>query len=153
VGVRGEICGRELVLHGQQDALGGWARHGARLVRLLAGLLACGLPARAGEATVATPTGDEGLFRMDANTLADLGSSSSSALFSADTLLRSWQQADELLADFAALRRAGEHRGWTLRRATEPLVLADAVLPAVAYCMRDGQRVPLMPAPASNLGV
>src|SRR5262249_33452414 len=77
----------------------------------------------------------------------------SSALFSADTLLRSWQQADELLADFAALRRAGEHMGWALRRATEPLVLSGAVLPAIAYCMRDGQRVPLIPALASTLGV
>src|SRR5262249_5161309 len=47
-GVRGEICGHELVLHGCQDTMGGWARHGARLVRLLAGLLACGLPARSG---------------------------------------------------------------------------------------------------------
>src|SRR5262249_10530795 len=55
VGVRGEICGREVVLHGQQDAMGGWGRHGARLVRLLAGLLACGLPVRSGEATVAAP--------------------------------------------------------------------------------------------------
>jgi hypothetical protein len=152
VGVRGEICGREVVLHGQQDAMGGWARHGARLVRLLAGLLACGLPVRSGEATVAAPMGDEWLFRLDTTTLADLGASTSSAPFSPAGLLASWQQVNDLLVDFTALRRAGDHEDWAVRRATEPLVLAGAVLPALAYCIRGGQRVPLVPLPETPVG-
>src|SRR5262249_46743422 len=76
VGVRGEICGRELVLHGQQDALGGWARHGARLVRLLAGLLAWGLPGRGGEGTVGAPPGGGGRLRRDAGVSAGRGAPS-----------------------------------------------------------------------------
>src|SRR5262249_11960246 len=123
-----------------------------RLVRVLRGLLACGLPGRSGEATVAAPLGAEWLFRLDASVLADLGASHSSASFSAATLLKSWQQVDELLAGFAALRRAGGHERWTLRRATEPVVLAGAVLPALAYCTRDTQRVPLIPMPETPRG-
>src|SRR5262249_44358608 len=60
---------------------------------------------------------------------------------------------DELFADFAALRRVGGHEGWTLRRATEPLVLAGVLLPALAYCTRDGQRIPLIPTPEAPVGV
>ena len=30
--MQGELAGRELVLHGRQDAMNGWARNGARLV-------------------------------------------------------------------------------------------------------------------------
>src|SRR5262249_58400686 len=63
------------------------------------------------------------------------------------------QQVEGLLADFAAVRGVGGHEGWTLRRATEPVVLADALLPALAYCTRAGQRVPLIPAPETPVGV
>src|SRR5258708_39157210 len=79
-GVAAELAGRELVLQGRQDALGGWARHGARLVRLLADLLACGLPARAGEALVAAPGGGAWRFRLDGAVLADRGALRSTAV-------------------------------------------------------------------------
>jgi hypothetical protein len=135
-GVRAELAGREIVLHGQQDALNGWARHGARLVRLLSALLACGLPARSGEAIVASPTG-EWLFRLDADALAGLGARPSSAdALDPAALLDLWQRADTLAADFATLRRTGAAAGWSLRRATEPLVLQGAILPALFTCAR-----------------
>jgi Protein of unknown function (DUF790) len=139
-GVTAELAGHELVLHGRQDALNGWARHGARLVRLLSALLCCGLPARSAEALVAAPTGDW-LFRLDAATLADLGArplspASSAPAFDPADLLAAWQTADALTADFAALRRSGEHHGWSLRRAVEPVVLHGAILPALFTCSR-----------------
>src|SRR5258708_11368982 len=151
-GVGAELAGRELVLQGRQDALGGWARHGARLVRLLADLLACGLPARAGEGLVAAPGGGEWRFRLDGAVLADLGALSSTATlpFDAPALVGAYAQLPRLMTDLAALRRAGGAEGWTLRRATEPLILAGAVVPALAVCMRGRQRVPLIAAPASD---
>ncbi len=133
-GVAAELAGRELVLQGRQDALGGWARHGARLVRLLADLLACGLP------------------RLDGAVLADLGALSSAAMltFDAPALVDAYAQLPRLMTDLAALRRAGGAEGWTLRRATEPLILAGAVVPALAVCVRGRQRVPLIAAPATD---
>ena len=151
-GVAAELAGRELVLQGRQDALGGWARHGARLVRLLADLLACGLPTRAGEALVAAPSGGEWRFRLDGAVLADLGALSSAAMltFDAPALVDAYAQLPRLMTDLAALRRAGGAEGWTLRRATEPLILAGAVVPALAVCVRGRQRVPLIAAPATD---
>jgi hypothetical protein len=136
-GVTAELAGRELVLHGRQDAMNGWARHGARLVRLLAALLCCGLPARSGEALIVAALGGAWLFRLDAATLADLGARpSGSPAFDSAVLLASWQAADALATDFAALRRSGEHHGWSLRRTVEPVVLHGAVLPALFTCSR-----------------
>ncbi len=151
-GVAAELAGRELVLQGRQDALSSWARHGARLVRLLADLLACGLPARAGEALVAAPGGGEWRFRLDGAVLADLGALSSAAMltFDAPALVDAYAQLPRLMTDLAALRRAGGAEGWTLRRATEPLILAGAVVPALAVCVRGRQRVPLIAAPATD---
>jgi hypothetical protein len=181
-GVTAELAGRELVLHGRQDALNGWARHGARLVRLLSALLCCGLPARSGEALIAARLGGEWLFRLDADALADLGARpSSSPAFDPAALRAAWQTADAFAADFAALRRSGEHSGWSLRRAVEPVVLHGAVLPALFTCSRttsnsgingnaarlsasvpprpagrgaggEVSRVPLIPAPATAAG-
>ncbi len=160
-GVRAELAGREIVLHGRQDALNGWARHGARLVRLLSALLCCGLPVRGGEALVAAPTGGEWLFRLDADAFASLGAPlAANATSDPATLLDLWQRADAFANDFSALRRAGDADGWSLRRATEPLVLQGAVLPALFTCSRTvphsgkngkigNARVPLVPAAAS----
>ncbi len=134
--VRAELAGRELVLHGRQDALNGWARHGARLVHLLSALLSCGLPARGGEAIVASPTG-EWLFRLDADALANLGARPTAATAGDPAaLLDLWQRADTLAADFAILRRAGDAEGWYLRRAADPVVLHGAVFPALFTCSR-----------------
>src|SRR6185312_6647911 len=80
MGVGVELGGRELVLHGRQDALESWARHGAKLARLLAMLLLAGLPARSGEALVAAPQGGEWLFRLDGETLGFLGATATPRL-------------------------------------------------------------------------
>jgi hypothetical protein len=148
-GVTAELAGRELVLHGRQDAMNGWARNGARLVRLLSMLLCCGLPARSGEALVAAPGGGEWRFRMDDMALADLGAQPdpSAAAFCLEDVFACWRRADSFAADFGTLRRAGGADGWTLRRAAEPVVLAGAALPALYIASRGTQRVPLVVAP------
>jgi hypothetical protein len=153
--VRAELTRRELVLHGQQDALNGWARHGARLAHLFALLLGCGLPVRSGEAIVAAPGGGEWVFRLDAEALAHLGAPTTTgrdADFDAQTLLAAWRAAPALAANLAALRRQGSHEGWALRRATGPLVAAGGVIPAVFSCARGAQRVALVPNPATSAG-
>src|SRR5690348_14060358 len=148
--VRAEVAGRELVLHGRQDALNGWARHGARLVRLLSTLLVCGLPARSGEATVAAPDGSEWLFRLDGEMLAYLGAPASDAPFGAADVLACWRRADAFAAEVAALRRAGTlDAGWALRRAAEPLVLDGVVLPALFSLTNGANRILLAPPPAT----
>jgi hypothetical protein len=151
-GVRATLTGRELVLYGQQDSLDGWARYGAKLVRLLTLLLACGLPARSGEASIAAPDGDEWRFRLTAEVFGYLGlyGSETDAGFSLAGLLDCWRAQETLMADFAAARRAGSGDGWVLRRASEPLILAGAILPTIFVAMRGNQRVPLILAPDAD---
>lgn len=147
-GVSAELSGRELVLHGRQDAMGSWVRMGTRLVRLLSDLLVCGLPARSGEALIAAPDGGEWRFRLDAEVFADLGAPEPSAppAYDADLLLAMYGRAETLPADYAALRRAGGTGGWALRRTNEPLIHAGTVMPAFFVAIRSGQRVPLVAA-------
>jgi hypothetical protein len=149
--VRAELSARELVLHGRQDSLNGWARHGARLVRLLVWLVLAGLPARSTEALVANPTGADWLFRLDAETLGHLGAAQTGEpRYDLDATLDAYRQADTLASDFAALRRFGDSGGWRLRRTLDPLVGADAVLPGLFVCIRGDERVPLALAPSSS---
>jgi hypothetical protein len=160
-GVPAQLVGRELILHGQQDALGGWSRHGARLVRLLAFLLACGLPARSGEAIVAAPHGDRWHFHLNAESFGYLGMGEPNAdgAFSAADLLECWRAQDALISGYASVRHAGADDGWALRRATEPfigcgspLLQQHAILPTLFVATRGTQRVPLVLAPATPAG-
>lgn len=151
MGVHADLTRRELVLQGRQDMLESWARHGARLVRALSWLLASGLHARSGEALVAAPTGGEWRFRLDEEILTFLGGTSA-PMFALGDLLDATRRLDALLADFAALRRAGRDDGWALRRVSEPLVLAGGVVPVYAAGMRNGKRVVLVPAPSAGEG-
>ncbi len=152
--VRAELVGRELLLHGQQDALEGWSRHGARLVRLLASLLACGLPAHAGEAIIAAPDGGQWQFRLNTEIFGDLGlrGTEADADFSASDLLACWRAQGTLISDYASLRRAGAQDGWILRRAPGPLILDGAILTTLFVANRDMQRVWLVPAPRTSIG-
>jgi hypothetical protein len=153
--VSAELAGRELTLHGQQDALDTWARHGAKLVRLLVTLMACGLLVRAGEAVVAAPTGEPWHLRLTAENLSYLGlpESEAGAVFSLDTLLECWRAQDALMADYASTRRAGSGEGWALRRATEPLVLDGAIIPALFSATRGTERATLVPMPQTDVGL
>lgn len=151
--VRADLAGRELTLHGQQDAFEGWARHGARLVRLVSGLLMCGLDARAGEALVAAPTGGTWTFRLDGEVLGYVGAPArlpASAWLTGAELLAAWERMDGLAGDFAATRRAGGGEGWALRRAGQPLVMAEGVVPALFTATRGEARVVMVPAPATE---
>jgi hypothetical protein len=148
------VTNRELTLAGQQDALGGWARHGARLVRLLSTLLVAGLPARKAEALVHAPDGRQWLFRLDAETLGYLGGNAERERVTPIDL-RAWAETfgrtDTLLAEFAALRRAGADEnwtsGWTLRRANEPVISTEGITPVLFQAIRGDQRVMLTVAP------
>jgi len=149
MGVRASLGARELVLHGRQDAMENWTRHGVRLVRLLSGLLACGLPARSGEALVAAPLGGQWRFRLDDEVLGYLGAQSDMGCQTRD-LAAALAKQDALLAEFAGLRRVGADAGWTLRRAAEPLTAQGTVVPAVFVCTRDTQRGLLVLAPGTR---
>ncbi|HUY78187.1 MAG TPA: DUF790 family protein [Ktedonobacterales bacterium] len=150
-GVMADVTGDALTLHGRQDALESWARHGGRLARLLTMLLAAGLPARSGEAIIVAPTGDEWVFRLPADILAMIGGSAElDATASAATLLASWERADAFAADMATLRRAGDMDGWSVRRATEPLVTAEGATTLLYTCLRGDERAYLAPPPATQ---
>ena len=142
LGVSVEAGGRELVIHGRQDALESWARHGAKLARLLAMLLLSGLPARSGEALVAAPQGGEWLFRLDGETLGFLGATSTPR-FDLAALASSQETLEKLLSDAAAVRRAGALDGWTLRRTHEPLVAGGRLALALCQAARGDERVAL----------
>jgi hypothetical protein len=154
-GIQAELAGRKLTLHGRQDALEGWTRHGARLVRLLAALLTCGLPAQAGEAIIAAPGGGQWHLRLTSEIFGYIGTRAGedgAADFDAADLLEGWRAQDALAAEYSAIRRAGEEEGWTLRRATEPLSLDGAVLPTLFVATRGRQRVFLVLAPGTDDG-
>jgi len=148
------LTNRELTLAGRQDALNGWARHGARVARLLTTALVAGLPARKAEALVSAPDGRQWLFRLDAEILGYLGGNVERERV-APIDLRAWAEGlgrtDALLAEFAQLRRAGAEEywaaGWALRRASEPLVFADGITPILFQAVRGDQRVAITHAP------
>lgn len=149
MGVHIELGGRELALYGRQDALASWSRHGGKVVRLLSQLLMCGLPARSGEALVASPQGGEWLFRMDGDILGYLGATSAPSLDLA-ALGASHDLMERLLADIAVVRRAGLLDGWALRRVSEPLVAGGLFALALCQFTRGDQRVAVLPLAATT---
>ena len=149
--VRAELGPRELLLHGRQDALGSWGRHGSRLAALVADLLACGLPARAGEAIVAAPAGGEWRFRLDGEILGYLGAPDARApACSPLRLLAARERATALATATTSLRRTSSAGGtWRLRRAAMPLVLARGIWPTLFACTRERASVALVAPPTS----
>jgi hypothetical protein len=143
-GVSVDLGGRELVLHGRQDAMESWTRHGAKLARLLSLLLICGLPARSGEALVAAPRGGELLFRLDDATLGFLGAMTTPQLDLA-TLCSHLDRMEQFMGEVAALRRAGALDGWALRRVHEPLVAGGQLTLTLCQFVRGDERVALLP--------
>lgn len=144
-----DLAGHELALCGRQDALASWTRHGGKLARLLAMLVSCGLPARNGEALVASPQGEQWIFRLDGETFGYLGATSAPHL-DLSAFCAHLEVADRLLADAAVLRRAGSLDGWVLRRASEPLVARGQLAWALCWCVRGDERVALLPLLAGD---
>ncbi|HLY30543.1 MAG TPA: hypothetical protein VKQ36_05920, partial [Ktedonobacterales bacterium] len=125
---------------------------GLRLVRALLALLATGLPMRSGEAEIVAPTGDTWLLRLNAETLTMLGAGANNALISPVTLLTSWEHASAFASEVSTARRAGDlpgMEGWSFRRATEPVILADGVYQAIFTASQGDARIYLVPPPAS----
>lgn len=136
----------DLTLHGQRNALGGWARSGRRMARALLRLLAahpgCAV---SGEAEVHLP-GDKATLRLDERALATLGTGAADSLsddawddIALNDLQRAWVRA--------TLR--GEAKGWRIRRDPEPLVGESALIvpdfalhhghQGVALCLAGGR--------------
>jgi hypothetical protein len=148
LGVRVGIAGGDLTLHGQSDAFGNWSRHGAHLVRVLAGLAAAGIAVRAGEAAVVSPRGEDWQWRLTEEALAALGLDAPVPAATLTALAQLPRVATTLRADLAAARRASDGEGWTLRRAAEPLALGGGLVPALFTATRANDRVYVVPAPA-----
>jgi hypothetical protein len=56
------------------------------------------------------------------------------------------------MADYASTRRSGSGEGWTLRRATEPLALDGAIIPALFTASRGIERAALVSMPQTDSG-
>lgn len=144
LGVSVELGGRELVLHGRQDALESWTRHGGKLARLLALLVMGGMAARSGEALVTAPQGGQWLFRMDGETFGFLGATTTPQLDLA-ALCAGFDLTERLLADATTVRRAGDLDGWSLRRMNEPMAASGRLSLALGQFIRGDTRVALLP--------
>ena len=120
-GIRLTVTDGVATLYGQQDSLGSWTRHGARLARAALALLgegALGL----GEADV--QIGDETfLVALDAKTL---GEALPGRSWSAQAA--TWEALEAFVPALVAERRAGRIAGWRLKRWPEPLVTERGVI-------------------------
>lgn len=160
-GVRADVSGSGLVLHGRQDALNGWARHGTKLAMVLSALLIAGIPARSGEALIATPEGGEWLYRLDAETLGYLSAreiqpgASDMEASQLEDIPAALDAAQALAASLAAGRRAGPHirSAWTARRTMDALVSATGIDLTVLTCAQGSVRVPVVLAPRAPGGL
>ncbi|HEV7128382.1 MAG TPA: DUF790 family protein [Ktedonobacterales bacterium] len=155
-GVRADLDGSALVLHGRQDALNSWTRHGKKLAMLLALLLAFGLPARAGEATVAAPGDVEWQFRFEHETLRYFGATELPTVRSGTSqiaeALAAWRVVDTIATEFPGFRRTHGADGWTMRFAPDALVAEDGIIPSLLFFIRGNWRVPVALAPGTKAG-
>lgn len=143
-GVRATVEASMVTLHGRQDALGSWTRHGARLARAALMLLASGALG-AGEASV--QVGDEAFYvQLDDRLLAN--ALPARAWFApVDT----WQATEDFVAGLLAERRAGRLAGWRLKRWPAPLVAADAAVWPEFAITRGSITIGLVPLPAARV--
>lgn len=143
-GVRATVAGRLVTLHGKQDTLGSWTRHGARLARAALTLLAAGALG-AGEADV--QVGNEAFrVELDDRVLADAlpprGWSAPAA---------TWEAAEGFVAGLVAERRAGRLAGWRLRRWPDPLATERGALWPEFAITRGSIQIGLLPLPAAQV--
>ena len=120
-GVQVTMDNKTVTLHGKQDGMGSWSRHGGRVARAVLNLWGASLLG-AGAAIVAL--GDETFdVNLDAATLAQALPARG---WSAPDV--TWDGADTFLAGVATERRAGHLAGWRMRRWPEPQVTECGVL-------------------------
>ena len=143
-GVRARVEGRDVLLWGRQDALGSWARHGARVARAALTLLGSGA---LGPGEAEAQFGDEAyMVRLDAALLADAlprrGWSAPAA---------TWEAAERFVAGLLGERRAGRLAGWRLKRWPEPLVTENGAAWSEFAVTRGSIAIHLLPLTARQL--
>jgi predicted nuclease of restriction endonuclease-like RecB superfamily len=143
-GVRATFAsdGPAVTLHGQQDTLGSWTRHGARVARAALTLLACrALGPGEAEVTLRDEAFD---VILDANLLADAlparGWSAPPA---------TWSKLEPFVKGLLAERRAGRLVGWRLTRWPAPLVSAQGAIWPEFAISRGSIAIGLLPLPAA----
>jgi predicted nuclease of restriction endonuclease-like RecB superfamily len=144
---RWEVAGRRVGgetwrLSGRKDVFGSWARFGIKLARCGIHLLMLAPETPSGLATV--HLGEQtSRFVIDAKAVTTVRPKSR-AVAGPDGLIRAAILADELTASRRASSEFG--RGWTVRRATEPIVADDAVVLPELLFVRGQTIVPLVMA-------
>lgn len=134
----------ELEWHGKRDALGGYGRHGRRIVRALLRLLAAHPDAPVGGEATVHLAGAVYSYPLNGPALATLG-------VQAQRLGRgdeAWEEigAAKLLNAWNKAYLRGETGGWRLRRDPEPLITEAGVIVPEFLIMRGQQRAYLVMA-------
>jgi hypothetical protein len=143
-GVRVTIEGKTATLHGKQDGMGSWSRHGVRVGRAALTLLGAGL---LGPGDVTVALGDETFdVALDAATLREAlpaqGWSAPAA---------TWEGAEDYLAGILAERRAGRLAGWRLRRWPDPQVTEHGAIWPEFSISRGQIAIGLLPLTAAQV--
>jgi len=133
-------------LSGRRSALGSWSPFGQRVARLATGLLLLAPRKPEAHATVHL-NGQPLAFALEGFPLNALRLPARATAAPDDATFVS-----ELLAAVATARRKGPGalRGWTIRRATEPLVVDGAIAMPELLCLRDESSVALVPIPTGE---
>lgn len=123
----------EFRLSGRRGATGSWSQFGIRVARCALRLMLL---------SPRTPQGSATVHLADRSLVLALDGSATTAVRPkqrAATPPDAFAVLDELLDSVAVLRKESDPStaGWTLRRASEPLVVADAVVLPDLVCLRD----------------
>ncbi len=136
------VAGETWRLSGRKDVFGSWARFGIKLARCGVHLLMLAPETPSGLAAV--HLGEQtSRFLIDAKAVATLRPKNR-AVAGPDGLIRAAILAEELTASRRSSAETG--RGWTIRRATEPIVADDAVVLPELLFVRGQTIVPLVVA-------
>lgn len=138
------IDGKTTTLHGKQDAMGSWSRHGGRVARAALTLLTAGdLGPGAARVAINDETFD---VTLDTATLA-LALPPRGWAATAPT----WGEAEALLSSIQAERRVGNLAGWRLRRWPTPQVTERGVLWPEFTITRGQIAIGLLPLTAAQV--
>lgn len=133
-------------MSGKRDAFGSWARFGVKLARAVIHLMMLAPEAPIGLAVVHLGEQTARLV-IDAKVTSTLRPKQR-AVAGPDGVIRAAILADELSA---ARRVTGDiSRGWTVRRATEPIVVDEVVVLPEIVCVRDQTVIALVAGDADD---